>query len=158
MRALTDNEKAYLQLAYDKGYRYIATERYGGTYFYSDKVKKYSAHDVWLEQFTCKYTSSLCDFGTKWEDEESTKIADLLGIDEVDWSKVKQFTPVWISCHENTPWQRAYFLKYKKDELFKFRATVSGAWSFAVLDEVSWKYCKIATQDEINEVTGGNRA
>ena len=46
MRALTDNEKAYLQLAYDKGYRYIATERYGGTYFYSEKVKKYYAHDV----------------------------------------------------------------------------------------------------------------
>ena len=51
MRALTDNEKDYLKLAYDKGYRYIATKRYGGTYFYSEKVKKYSAHDVWAEYF-----------------------------------------------------------------------------------------------------------
>ena len=154
---LTDNEKAYLQLAYDKGYRYVATMRYGGTYFYSGKVKKYSEYNVWSEQCSYKYTRSLCDYGTKWKDEEPVKIADLLGIDDTDWSKVNPYTPVWVRDSEDEEWEKAYFLEYLEyidDERNRFCSACFGKraddCSFA-----SWKYCRLATQEEIDEVIGG---
>ena len=100
MKELTDNEKAYLQLAYDKGYRWIATDRSKETFFFKDKPVK--ADRQWMTKISDVHDifESMIDFGATWEDEEPTKIADLLGIDETDWSKVKPFTPVLVRDEE----------------------------------------------------------
>lgn len=36
MKLLTDGEKAYLRLAYENGYRYVATDENNKTFFYSN--------------------------------------------------------------------------------------------------------------------------
>lgn len=47
MKLLTDEEKAYLRIAYENGYRYVATDDDNNTFFYSKKPnKKYVAE--WL--------------------------------------------------------------------------------------------------------------
>lgn len=84
MRKLTDDERSYLRIIYEKGYRYIATDFNGRTYLYKNEPTKtgtewlaeiYKIHDVF---------ESLIDFCTAWEDEEPTKIYDLLNTGVTD--------------------------------------------------------------------------
>lgn len=152
MYNLTEDEKAYLRIAYDKGYRYVATDEDSFTCFYTEKPPK--GVECWGE---ANCTGSLVNFGTSWKDNEPTKIADLLGIDDTDWSQVKPFTPVWVRDNEGEEWEKALFLKRTDDIRTPFMTTYYAKWT----DDGSWEdwtYCRLATQKEIDEVTGENRA
>ena len=86
MKLLTDEEKAYLRIAYENGYRYVATDDDNKTFFYSKKpVEEF---DYWItENGDCM--KSLVNFGTSWKDEEPTEILDILTSNEC---KLKKFT------------------------------------------------------------------
>ena len=149
MRRLTDDERSYLRIAYEKGCMYIATDFNCRTYFYKDKPVK--ADSEWMTKISDVHDifESMIDFGATWEDEEPTKIADLLGIDETDWSKVNPFTPVLVRDEESEGWTRAYFLE--EDERKLFKATVYGKWAYDG-EFCTWRYCRLASQEEINEI------
>ena len=150
MKLLTD-EKVYLKIAYKKGYRYIAKDLDGMVYFYKNKPTKI------LNQWVVKMTNakdifeSMLDFDVSYEDENPTKIEDLLNTGGTDWAQVKPFTPVFVRNGEGEEWTRAYFLEHMGDERERFNATYYSKWT----DDGSfhiWRYCRLATQDEINQV------
>lgn len=147
MRELTEDEKGYLRIVYENGYRYIATEKHGDTYFYETKPHKYDGS--WYGG-TC--IESLLEFGTSWNDEHPTKIADLLGIDDTDWSQVAPFTPVWVRERDGQRWYRKVFLEFVPTNVEKpFKVTSYCAWTH--YDTYSnYAHCKLATQEEIDEV------
>lgn len=70
---------------------------------------------------------------------------------ETHWVHVKPFTPVFVRDSEDDDWTRVYFLGYDSDAIYKYQATYSGQWTDDGIFE-SWKYCRIATQKEIDEV------
>ena len=151
MRKLTDDEKVYLRIAYKKGYRYVAKNLDGIIYFYKKEptkagiqwtVKMTKVHDVF---------ESMLDFGVSYEDEEPTKIDDLLNTGGTDWTQVKPFTPVWVRDEESEEWTMAYFLRYDSEALYKYLVTYNGQWKHEGLFD-NWRYCRLATQDEINKV------
>ena len=154
MRKLTDDEKVYLRIAYKKGYRYIAKDLNGIVYFYKNEPTKVGV------QWTVKQTKvhdifeSMIDFDVFYEDEEPTKINDLLNTGDTDWTQVKPFTPVLVRDSEDEDWTRAYFLKYTDDEDYereRFKATYYSKWTYEGSFD-TWRYCRLATQDEINKV------
>lgn len=155
MRKLTDDEKIYLRIAYEKGYMYIAIDFSGRIYFYKNKPVKVKDGNQWVAKISDFHDifESMLDFGATWEDEEPTRIEDLLGIDDTDWAQVKPFTPVLVRDSENDDWTRVFFLgiEYTDDERKLFKATFYGKW--ADDGEFStWRYCRLATQEEIDEV------
>ena len=150
---MTDDEKSYLRIAYKKGYRYIAKDLNGRIYFYKKEptragvrwtVKMTKVHDIF---------ESMLDFDVFYEDEEPTKIDDLLNTGDIDWTQVKPFTPVWVRDEEDEEWVSAYFLEYMgdEDERERFKATYYSKWTNDGTF-YTWKYCRLATQDEINKV------
>lgn len=153
MRKLTDDEKSYLRIAYKKGYRYIAKDLSGIIYFYKNEPTKVG------NQWTVKMTKvhdifeSMLDFGVSYEDEEPTKIEALLNTGDTDWTQVKPFTPVYVRDEEGEEWTRAYFLEYMgdEDERERFKATYYSKWNYDGSFD-TWRYCRLATQDEINKV------
>lgn len=155
VKELTDNEKCYLRVAYVNGYRYVAKDFNGIVYFYKNEPTKVGSQ--WMVKITKLHDifESMIDFGVSYEDEKPTKIYDLLGINNTDWSKVKPFTPVFVRDSENEDWVRAFFLEYTDDERERFNATYYSKWT----DDGSfdtWRYCRLATQEEVDEVIGGN--
>ena len=82
MKELTDNEKVYLRIAYEKGYRYVATDLNGLIYFYKNKPVK--VDNEWVVKISDinDIFESMIDFGATWGDEEPTRIEDLLHHDQ----------------------------------------------------------------------------
>lgn len=155
MRRLTDDERSYLRIAYVNGYRYVAKDLSGIIYFYKNEPTKVG------NQWTVKMTKvhdifeSMLDFGTSYEDEEPTRIDKLLNTGGTDWRQVKPFTPVFVRNSEDEDWTRGYFLEYTDDEIERFNVTYYNKWT----DDGSfhiWRCCRLATQEEIDEVIGGN--
>ena len=70
---------------------------------------------------------------------------------ETNLASVKPFTPVFVRDSEDDNWARVYFLGYDSDAIYKYKATYSGRWTYDGIFE-SWKYCRLATQEEIDEV------
>lgn len=151
MRRLTDDEKSYLRIAYVNGYKYVAKDFSGIIYFYKNEPTKVD------NQWTVKMTKvhdifeSMLDFGVSYEDEKPTKIGDLLNTGGTDWTQVKPFTPVLVRDEEGEEWTRAYFLEYMDDERERFNVTYNSKWTDDGSFD-SWRYCRLATQDEINKI------
>ena len=99
MRKLTDDEKAYLKIAYKKGYRYIATDKDNRTFFHESKPIKES---YYWRTFEDDCFRSLVNFGTFWEDEEPIEILDLLTSNKC---KLKKFITLLFQTLKKGEWQ-----------------------------------------------------
>ena len=67
---------------------------------------------------------------------------------EVDWSKVKVDTPIWVRDDEDGSWMRRYFAKFVDGKVY---AWMDGATSWSANSEYnvnSWKYAKLAESEE----------
>ena len=106
MYTLTDDEKAYLRIAYNNGYRWIAANEDCFVYFYDAKPEKIKGClGYWSGNIA---SESLIEFGTSWDDEEPTEIAKLLG---VVGCETKPLTPVFVRDYDSDEWTKAYFYK-----------------------------------------------
>ena len=88
--------------------------------------------------------SSSCDDKCKeWSESEYKEL-------EVDWSKVPVDTPVLVSESMRGDWYNRYFSKYKNDTVYTY---FSGAtsWSSDYEGEKSWRYAKLANEEDIKK-------
>lgn len=60
---------------------------------------------------------------------------------EIDWSKVKVDTPIYVKRYEDTSWFPRHFAKYKNGKVY---AWVGGKTSFTSKSEEGWSYAKLA--------------
>ena len=164
MSELTENEKGYLQIAYNNGYRWIATDKDEDTNFYSEKPTKLG--DFWSVNCDSIQIESIIDFGTSGYDEEPTSIADLLGVDDTDWDEVKPMTEVLVSDYKDK-WEKAYFVGKNKfddeepyyvieyDYMREIRRSIENCKNTAALFKlnvvlVTYKYCKLEETNNEN--------
>lgn len=71
---------------------------------------------------------------------------------EVDWSKVKVDTPIYVRHSDDEKWVPRYFAKFEDGRVY---AWVSGATSWTVDDEYDvtfWKYAKLAEAEWDDEM------
>ena len=70
---------------------------------------------------------------------------------EVGWSKVAVDTPMLVRNSENEEWYKRYFARYENETVY---AWISGrtSWTAIDYDDVyTWKYVKLAEQEESDE-------
>lgn len=64
---------------------------------------------------------------------------------EVDWSKVKVDTPIYVRDNENSPWLPRHFARYKNGKVYVW---YGGSTSFTENEDFSCKYAKLAESEE----------
>lgn len=67
---------------------------------------------------------------------------------EVDWSKVKVDTPIWVKQIPCDNWRKSYFARYENGTVYAWN---SGKTSWTANNEYavrSWKYAKLAESEE----------
>ena len=64
---------------------------------------------------------------------------------EVDWSKVEVDTPILVKNSEDKMWRKRHFAKYKNGNVY---AWSDGLTSWTAYDMMSWKYAKLAENEE----------
>ena len=64
---------------------------------------------------------------------------------ETDWSKVKVDTPILVKSSEDGTWRKRHFAKYKNGNVY---AWSDGLTSWSAYDMMSWKYAKLAENEE----------
>lgn len=66
---------------------------------------------------------------------------------EVDWSKVKVDTPIYVRCSDDEKWVPRYFAKFEDGRVY---AWSDGTTSFttSIAGAVDWKYAKLAESEE----------
>ena len=60
---------------------------------------------------------------------------------ETDWGKVKVDTPILVRQGKNGKWLERHFAKYENGNVY---AWVDGQTSWTGVDEIKWKYAKLA--------------
>ena len=60
---------------------------------------------------------------------------------EIDWSKIKVDTPILVRQGKNGKWLERHFAKYENGNVY---AWVDGQTSWTGVDEIKWKYAKLA--------------
>lgn len=64
---------------------------------------------------------------------------------EIDWSKVKKDTKVYVRDHECENWGKQYFAEYKDGKYYCYD---DGSTSWTAIETLPWKYCKLAEEEE----------
>lgn len=66
---------------------------------------------------------------------------------EVDWSKVKVDTPIYVRCSDDEKWVPRYFAKFEDGRVY---AWSDGTTSFTtpIAGAVDWEYAKLAESEE----------
>lgn len=66
---------------------------------------------------------------------------------EVDWSKVKVDTPIYVRCSDDEKWVPRYFAKFEDGRVY---AWSDGTTSFTtpIVGAVDWEYAKLAESEE----------
>lgn len=64
---------------------------------------------------------------------------------EVDWSKVKVDTPIYVRDNENSPWLPRHFARYENGKVYVW---YGGSTSFTENENFSCKYAKLAESEE----------
>ena len=64
---------------------------------------------------------------------------------EVDWSQVEVDTPILVKNSEDKMWRKRHFAKYKNGNVY---AWSDGLTSWTAYDMMSWKYAKLAENEE----------
>lgn len=64
---------------------------------------------------------------------------------QVDWSKVKVDTPIYVRDNENSPWLPRHFARYKNGKVYVW---YGGSTSFTENEDFSCNYAKLAESEE----------
>lgn len=67
---------------------------------------------------------------------------------QVDWSKIKVDTPIYVRDKTSAPWVTAHFAKYEEGKVYVWK---EGKTSWTVVNEHDvnfWKYAKLAESEE----------
>lgn len=67
---------------------------------------------------------------------------------EVDWSKVKVDTPIYVRDKTSAPWVTAHFAKYEEGKVCSWFGGCTSFTSEAKDDYYSWNYAKLAESEE----------
>ena len=65
---------------------------------------------------------------------------------KTDWSKVPVDTPIFVRNFEEDPWYKRHFSQYTNEN--EIKAWCDGATSWSTEDSVSWKYAKLAREED----------
>ena len=68
-------------------------------------------------------------------------------VEQVDWSKVKVDTPIYVRCSDDEKWVPRYFAKFEDGRVY---AWSDGTTSFTtpIAGAVDWEYAKLAESEE----------
>lgn len=68
-------------------------------------------------------------------------------VEQVDWSKVKVDTPIYVRCSDDEKWVPRYFAKFEDGRVY---AWSDGTTSFTtpIDGAVDWEYAKLAENEE----------
>ncbi len=64
---------------------------------------------------------------------------------EVDWSKVKVDTQIYVRDNENSPWLPRHFARYENGKVYVW---YGGSTSFTENEDFSYNYAKLAESEE----------
>ena len=73
---------------------------------------------------------------------------------EIDWEKVPENTPVYISDYNEHPTDTSlhrHFSAYFKDSVCPFEVWAEGKTSFTTVEVNSYKYCSLARKEDIEK-------
>ena len=62
---------------------------------------------------------------------------------EIDWTKVAVDTPILVRDHEDQPWLRRHFAKFKNGKVYTWFGSGT-SWSVDVSATMKWEYAKLA--------------
>ncbi|MCT7397765.1 hypothetical protein N5B56_01520 [Eubacterium sp. LFL-14] len=65
-------------------------------------------------------------------------------LEQVDWSKVKVDTPIYVRDRTSDPWAKAHFAKYEKGEVCAWFGGCTSFTSEGEDDYYSWHHAKLA--------------
>ena len=66
-------------------------------------------------------------------------------VEQVDWSKVKVDTPIYVRDNENSPWLPRHFARYENGKVYVWDG---GSTSFTENEDFSCNYEKLAESEE----------
>ena len=66
-------------------------------------------------------------------------------VEQVDWSKVKVDTPIYVRDNENSPWLPRHFARYENGKVYVW---YGGSTSFTENEDFSCNYAKLAESEE----------
>lgn len=68
-------------------------------------------------------------------------------VEQVNWSKVKVDTPIYVRCSDDEKWVPRYFAKFEDGRVY---AWSDGTTSFTtpIAGAVDWEYAKLAESEE----------
>lgn len=132
--------KKYLEELYQQGYRYLATDDGLTDWVYSSEPEM----DLGIWECDTGFSSCLpFNLGlTSVEDTKAKSIAELLGIDEVNWSKIPIDTKILVSDDDES-WCKRHFAKYENEKVY--------AWEFGFTSWTTgsfrcYNYAKLAEE------------
>lgn len=64
---------------------------------------------------------------------------------QVDWSKVKVDTPIYVRDNENSPWLPRHFARYENGKVYVW---YGGSTSFTENEDFSCNYAKLAESED----------
>ena len=154
---MTDKEleKELLKRLYDRGWQYIARDKWDCLCAFTSKPEKkdgiWYANEFVLELECVKYVAPTMVEEIQWTDEEPFDIGEYLGI--VDWENIPVDTKVLVRDGDDYPWKRAYFKRYHKESLLPFEVFGEGrtSWS-AKCGSYQYKQCKLWVEEEYDQV------
>lgn len=68
---------------------------------------------------------------------------------EVDWSKIPINTKIYVKDKEKDKWLKRYFARYEKGEIYAWSSDHTSWNAYNRNDTKSWKYAKLAEDEEI---------
>lgn len=66
----------------------------------------------------------------------------------IDWIKVAVDTPIFVRDRENETWAKRHFAKYENGKIYTWTSGTT-SWSGEDDSMISWKYAKLATEEDM---------
>ena len=98
-----------------------------------------------------EYHCGECNFGKKGDCKSGPYVEEWLFSEyeepEVDWSKVKVDTPIYVRRSDDEEWESRHFAKFEDGRVY---AWADGTTSFTapINSAVDWKHAKLAEREE----------
>ena len=123
--------------------------------FYKDELKEIIIRNIGIDAVTGnpKICAELFCLNCVFKDQNACspkKVEQWLQseyVEQVDWSKVKVDTPIYVRCSDDEKWVPRYFAKFEDGRVY---AWSDGTTSFTtpIDSAVDWEYAKLAESEE----------
>lgn len=133
-------KRELLEEVYKLGFRFLATNVDGNDCVF--KVKPERDEGRWLDKARTGMYFPFSLGLTSWDDTEPKRIAELLGVNEVDWFKIPVDTKILVSIDGNL-WDNRHFAKYEGGKVYAWN---DGLTSWTAEDVVEWPYAKLVEE------------